>query len=134
MTRDEVLSPCPFCSESEHVREKCGSDVFYACTNCGAGGPLGSTEEAAAVAWNNAHLPPANIGADSPSDVHALILRIIPAIVNGLWDARDSGEEVSEIKPFIDRDAAVIVRYIRVALGAPTMVPDATPAEGGSDG
>lgn len=50
------------------------------------------------------------------ADIDSLILLLIPAIVEGLWDARDSGEEVSEIKPFIDRDAEVVVTHIRKAL------------------
>lgn len=107
MMRDEVLSPCPFCSESEHVREKCGSDVFYACTNCGAGGPLGSTEEAAAVAWNNAHLPPANIGADSPSAREKALREAILALGNTKQ------------------------RWVR---RSDVLALLATPAEGGSDG
>jgi hypothetical protein len=51
-------------------------------------------------------------------DLDALILRIIPAVVEGLWDARDDGAEVSEIKPFIDRDASVITKHIRAALAS----------------
>jgi Lar family restriction alleviation protein len=45
--------PCPFCGGTDIGLMDCGDNIAFAqCEDCGATGPSGESEEAAAEAWN----------------------------------------------------------------------------------